>query len=63
VLDVISGVVLAYVAYGIFFRTYPRLNTPERERRLAPILALGAVGTYGVMVSIMWLAYLHGVVI
>jgi membrane-associated phospholipid phosphatase len=63
VLDVISGALLAYVAYRIFFRDYPRLNTPEPERRLAPILALGALGTYGVIVAIMWFAYLRGVVI
>jgi membrane-associated phospholipid phosphatase len=63
VLDVISGALLAYVAYCVFLRGYPREATPEIERRLAPRLALGAVGTYGLMVAIMWIAYLNGVVV
>lgn len=62
-LDAFSGVLLAYVAYRIFVRDYPRLNTPELERHLAPILALGAVATYGLMVTIMWIAYRLGVVV
>lgn len=61
VLDVISGALLAYLAYCIFLRSYPRSATPELERRLAPLLALGAVGTYGIMVGIMWIAYVNGV--
>ena len=62
-LDVISGALLAYLAYCVFLRGYPREATPELERRLAPLLALGAVGTYGVMVGIMWIAYRNGVII
>ena len=61
VLDVISGALLAYVAYRVFLRGYAREATPEFERRLAPRLALGAIGTYGLMVAIMWIAYLNGV--
>ena len=61
VLDVVSGALLAYVAYRIFVRDYHRLNTPERERRLAPLLALGAIGAYGLIVAIMWFAYRLGV--
>lgn len=63
VLDVISGALLAYLAYCVFLRSYPRTATPEHERRLAPLLAFGAVGTYGIIVGIMWIAYLNGVVL
>ncbi len=62
-LDVIAGALLAYLAYCVFLRGYPREATPELERRLAPLLALGAVGTYGVIVGIMWIAYMNGVII
>ena len=60
VLDVIAGALLAYFAYFVFLRSYPREATPEIERRLAPLLALGAVGTYGLMVGILWIAYMSG---
>ena len=63
VADVIAGAFLAYAAYLVFLRTYPREATPEPERRLAPLLATGAAGTYGIMVAIMWLAYESSVVI
>lgn len=63
VLDVVSGALLACVAYRVFLRGYPREATPELERRLAPHLALGAVATFGLMVGIMWIAYLNGVVV
>jgi membrane-associated phospholipid phosphatase len=62
-LDVASGALLAYVAYLAFMRGYPREATPEFERRVAPILAAGAVATYGAFVAIMWVAYLNGVVV
>jgi len=62
-LDVLSGALLACIAYGVFVRDYPREATPELERRLAPHLALGAVATYGLMVAVMWIAYLNGVVV
>lgn len=63
VADVIAGVFLAYAAYLVFLRAYPRQATPESERRIAPLLALGAVGAYGIMIAIMWLAYEGGVAI
>jgi membrane-associated phospholipid phosphatase len=50
VVDVIGGAALAYAAYLVFLRGYPREATPELERRLAPLLALGAFATYGLMV-------------
>lgn len=55
--DVVAGVVLAFVAYLVFLRGYPREATPESERRLAPVLALGAFGLYGLLVVGLWLLY------
>lgn len=63
ILDVVTGALLAYLAYRVFLRGYAREATPEVERRLAPLLALGAVGTYGIIVGIMWIAYKNGVTI
>jgi membrane-associated phospholipid phosphatase len=57
ILDVIAGAFLAYAAYLVFLRSYPREAIPESERRLAPVLALGAFGTYGLAVAGLWLWY------
>ena len=57
VVDVIAGAFLAYAAYLVFLRGYSRDVIPEIERRLAPILALGAFGLYGLMVVGLWLLY------
>lgn len=57
VADVIAGAFLAYCAYVVFLRSHPREAIPELERRLAPILASGAFGTYGVIVAGLWLLY------
>ena len=57
VVDVIAGAILAYAAYLIFLRGYPRNAVPELERRLAPMLALGAFGMYGIIVVGLWFVY------
>ncbi len=57
VLDAIAGAVLAYVAYLLFLRGYPREATPEPERRLAPVLALGAFAVYGLVVIVFGVLY------
>ena len=57
VLDVIGGMGLASAGYVIFLRGYPRHAVPAGERRLAPLLAVGAYGTYGILVALMWIAY------
>jgi membrane-associated phospholipid phosphatase len=62
-LDAIVGAALGSAAAMFFLRGLPREAIPEDERRLAPLLALWAVATYGVMVAIMWVAYLNGVVV
>jgi membrane-associated phospholipid phosphatase len=58
--DVIAGGLLAYAANLVFLRDYPREAVPEVERRLAPILALGAFGVYGVIVLGLWIVYALG---
>jgi membrane-associated phospholipid phosphatase len=57
VLDVVTGALLAYVAYLAFLRSYPREAVSEADRRLAPVLAVGAFGLYGIFVIIFWLLY------
>jgi membrane-associated phospholipid phosphatase len=60
VVDVIAGAILAYAANLVWLRGYPRSAIPELERRLAPLLALGAFGMYGFIVFGLWLAYSFG---
>jgi membrane-associated phospholipid phosphatase len=58
VLDAIGGAFIAWVAHLVFLRGFPRDAVPARERRLAPVLALIAVGIYGLVVAGFWLGYL-----
>jgi membrane-associated phospholipid phosphatase len=55
--DVVAGIFLAFVAYVIILRGYPRQNVPELDRRLAPILALGVLAVVGLGVIGFWIAY------
>ena len=57
VLDVVTGALLAGFSYLVFLRGFPRDAVPRRERQLAPTLALCAFGVYGLMLFIIWLAY------
>ena len=61
VLDVLTGILLAWVGYFVALRGYPPEATPELERRHAPLLALLAVGVYGVLLLILLAFYLMGV--
>jgi membrane-associated phospholipid phosphatase len=56
VADVIAGVFLACMAYGVFLRSYPREANPELDRRLAPFLALVAIGIVGLLFACFWVA-------
>lgn len=58
VADVFAGAALAFGISHLFLRGYPREATPTAERRLAPVLALGAFSIYGLGVSGLWIAYL-----
>lgn len=55
--DVVGGIVLAFVAYVLILRGYPRRNVPELDRRLAPVLALGVLAVVGVGLAGFWIAY------
>jgi len=61
VLDVLAGIFLAGVAYGVFLRSYPRAEIPELDRRLAPVVALGLLGILGLAVACLWGVYPRGV--
>jgi membrane-associated phospholipid phosphatase len=55
--DVIAGILLAFAAYVIILRGYPRQNIPELDRRLAPVLALGVLAVIAFGVVGFWMAY------
>ena len=57
VADVIAGIALAGVAYVVFLRNSPRVPTPELDRRAAPLLMLGLIGIYALVVAGLWVAY------
>jgi membrane-associated phospholipid phosphatase len=58
ILDVIAGIFLAYIAYLIFLRSYPREAIPEIDRRLAPALSLGFIAVHALIIFGFWIAYL-----
>lgn len=60
VLDVVAGVLLAFVAYGIFLRRYPSAQMSEFDRRVAPALALCVSAVVAVGLATSWLAYIWG---
>jgi len=60
VADVIVGALMAFAAYGVFLRQYPRDNIPEVDRRLAPVFGLGVAGIAGFGLTGFWMAYLLG---
>jgi hypothetical protein len=55
--DVIGGILLAAVATAVWRRSYSRANTPEHDRRLAPVLALCVSGIVGLGAACFWVAY------
>jgi membrane-associated phospholipid phosphatase len=60
VADAIAGILLALVAYTVFLRDYPRASNPERDRRVAPLLALCASGIVALGAVCFWVAYRLG---
>lgn len=58
VVDVIAGILLAYAAYVLFLRSYPRDNVPAIDHDLAPDLALMGAGVVGIGLFGVWVAYL-----
>jgi membrane-associated phospholipid phosphatase len=57
IVDVIAGLLIAVVAYLVILRGYPRQNTSELDRRLAPVLALGVLGAAGFGLAGFWVVY------
>ena len=60
VLDLIAGIFLAFVAYGIFLRRYSSDQISELDRRAAPALALCVGAVVAVGLASAWLAYIWG---
>ena len=57
VVDVISGILLAFVAGAVFLRNCPREPISDNDRRAVPVLVLGVVGVYALVVAGLWVAY------
>jgi membrane-associated phospholipid phosphatase len=57
VLDVLAGACLAYAAHATFVRGFAREAVPELDRRMAPLLAAGAVAVYGAIMAGFAVAY------
>ena len=55
--DVIAGTFLAYVAYWLFLRRYPRDEVTASDRIQAPFRALAVIGIFAVMIAGFWVAY------
>lgn len=58
VADVISGVLLAWIAWLIFLRGYRGEAIPELDRRVAPVLLVALIGIYGIVVAGFWIFYM-----
>jgi membrane-associated phospholipid phosphatase len=57
VADVLAGMFLALAACAVFLRHHAPENTPELQRRLAPVLALCVGGLVGLVFVCFWVAY------
>jgi membrane-associated phospholipid phosphatase len=57
VIDVVAGALSAYLAYLVFLRPYPRDAVAAADRRRAPLRVLPAIGVFGVLVAVFWVAY------
>jgi membrane-associated phospholipid phosphatase len=57
ILDVVAGILLACVAFIVFFRKYSRQEIPALDRRLAQVVALGTIGFVGLVFAGFWVAY------
>jgi membrane-associated phospholipid phosphatase len=61
VLDVIGGIALAYGAYAMFMRRFPRAAAGEDEHRAAPPVAMALLAGIAAWVAIAFAFYLAGV--
>lgn len=58
VADVVSGILLAGGAGAVFLHNCPREPLAENDRRAIPVLVLGVIGAYALVVAGLWVAYL-----
>jgi len=63
VVDVIAGALMAFAAYALFLRGYPREAVAPIDRRRAPLRALGFVGIFASVVAFVWVLYRTGAVV
>ena len=61
ILDMLSGMLLAFVAYAVFLRGARREDVPELDRRVAPALALVVIGIVAVFMGCYAVLYVLGV--
>jgi membrane-associated phospholipid phosphatase len=61
VLDVVAGTALAYAAYALFMRRFPRAAAGEDEQRAAPAVALALAAGITLWVAVAWALYRSGV--
>ena len=57
VLDVVTGALLAVLAYAVFLRNSPRERIPETDRRIAPLFAMVVAGAAVLIVFGFWAVY------
>jgi len=57
VADVITGVLLAGLAYFVFLHKYSRTTIPRLDERVVPVVVLGFVGVHTLAVIGFWVAY------
>jgi len=58
VVDVLAGVCLALVAWGVFLRGYRAELVPARDRHVAPMLMVGTGAVSLVAMGVYWAVYL-----
>ncbi|HUF25932.1 MAG TPA: phosphatase PAP2 family protein [Gemmatimonadaceae bacterium] len=57
VLDVVAGAAVAYAAYLVIVRPYPRAGMADVDRLLAPKRALWALWLYAGIVAVLWIRF------
>jgi membrane-associated phospholipid phosphatase len=60
IVDVVAGAALAGASVAVWFRAFPSATIPDRDRRLAPALALVAVVIVAAGMGVYWVAYWLG---
>jgi len=61
VADVLAGALLAFIAYLLFLRSYPRSNITDQEHQLVPALSAFVCAIVGFVYGVFWILYLFNV--